>query len=101
MDADLGYAIGNALSRDRTVCAAYGRRFSWEASARQFEGALVTLGAGVSPDQVEAPVRMGALAGSLRRCPAGPGPPPQTAVPRPPARIIAPNAPTPNRKRPG
>src|SRR3546814_14478824 len=25
MDADLGYAIGNALSRDRTVCAAYGR----------------------------------------------------------------------------
>jgi glycosyltransferase involved in cell wall biosynthesis len=40
MDADLTKAIGEALTRDRAACAAYGRSFTWEASARQFLNAL-------------------------------------------------------------
>ena len=40
MDADLTKAIGEALTRDPQACAAYGRSFTWEASARQFLGAL-------------------------------------------------------------
>jgi glycosyltransferase involved in cell wall biosynthesis len=40
MDADLTKAIGEALTRDRDACAAYGRSFTWEASARQFLNAL-------------------------------------------------------------
>ncbi|HVJ03351.1 MAG TPA: glycosyltransferase, partial [Sphingomonas sp.] len=40
MDADLTVAIGQALTKDRTACAEYGRTFTWEASARQFLGAL-------------------------------------------------------------
>jgi glycosyltransferase involved in cell wall biosynthesis len=43
MDADLDLAIASALSRDRGACAAYGRAFSWEASARQFRAALTPL----------------------------------------------------------
>lgn len=41
MREDLGLAIAEALGRDRSVCAAYGRSFSWAASARQFLDALV------------------------------------------------------------
>lgn len=41
LDHDLERAITGALTRDRAACAAYGRRFSWEASARQFLDALV------------------------------------------------------------
>ena len=40
---DLDAAIAAALSRDRADCAAYGRRFSWEASAGQFLDALEPL----------------------------------------------------------
>ena len=40
MDADLTKAIEAALTRDRAACAAYGRSFTWEASARQFLNAL-------------------------------------------------------------
>jgi len=40
MDADLDRAIASALTRDRAACAAYGRSFSWETSARQFRNAL-------------------------------------------------------------
>ena len=40
-DADLGRAIAVALGRDRALCAAYGRSFSWKNSAEQFEAALV------------------------------------------------------------
>jgi glycosyltransferase involved in cell wall biosynthesis len=43
MDEDLTVAIGAALTRDRAACAAYGRSFTWEASARQFLSALVPL----------------------------------------------------------
>ncbi len=43
MDADLGAATALALTRDRAACAAYGRSFSWEASARQFREALEPL----------------------------------------------------------
>ena len=43
LDEDLEAAIAGALTRDRRVCADYGRRFSWEASARQFIDALVPL----------------------------------------------------------
>jgi glycosyltransferase involved in cell wall biosynthesis len=39
-DPDLGYAIERALGSDRAACAAYGRSFSWSASARQFLAAL-------------------------------------------------------------
>ena len=41
MDDDLTAAISRALTKDRAVCAAYGRTFTWEASARQFLSALV------------------------------------------------------------
>jgi glycosyltransferase involved in cell wall biosynthesis len=41
MDPDLGYAIARALDCDRAACAAYGRSFSWAASARQFLAGLV------------------------------------------------------------
>jgi glycosyltransferase involved in cell wall biosynthesis len=41
MEADLTTAIATALTRDRAACAAYGRTFTWEASARQFLNALV------------------------------------------------------------
>lgn len=43
MREDLTCAIADALSRDRSACAAYGRSFSWEASARQFLDALAPL----------------------------------------------------------
>lgn len=43
MDEDLDAAIATALTRDRAVCAAYGQGFTWEASARQFLGALVAV----------------------------------------------------------
>jgi glycosyltransferase involved in cell wall biosynthesis len=41
MDEDLTAAIARALTKDRAACAAYGRTFTWEASARQFLSALV------------------------------------------------------------
>ena len=43
MDANLNRAIASALTRSRTACAEYGRRFSWNESARQFLSALVPL----------------------------------------------------------
>ncbi|MBO9714667.1 glycosyltransferase family 1 protein [Sphingomonas sp.] len=43
MDADLTVAIGEALTKDRAACAAYGRSFTWEASAAQFLHALVQI----------------------------------------------------------
>ncbi|QHL89808.1 glycosyltransferase [Sphingomonas changnyeongensis] len=45
MREDLGAAIAEALTRDRTACAAYGRSFSWEASAAQFLSALAPIAA--------------------------------------------------------
>ncbi len=39
----LDVAIGEALTRDRDACAAYGRSFTWEASAAQFLAALVPI----------------------------------------------------------
>ncbi|WEK45525.1 MAG: glycosyltransferase family 1 protein [Candidatus Andeanibacterium colombiense] len=41
MDPDLDRAIARALTLDREACLAHGRRFTWEASARQFLDALV------------------------------------------------------------
>ncbi|MBS0504617.1 MAG: glycosyltransferase family 1 protein [Proteobacteria bacterium] len=41
-------AIAEALTRDRTACAAYGRSFSWDASARQFLAALAPLPAALA-----------------------------------------------------
>lgn len=41
MREDLDTAIGEALTRKRADCLAYGRSFTWEASARQFLNALV------------------------------------------------------------
>ena len=43
MDEDLDAAIAGALTRDRAQCAAHGRRFTWEASARQFADALAPI----------------------------------------------------------
>lgn len=43
MDGDLDRAILAALERDRSDCAAYGRSFTWEASARQFLEALAPI----------------------------------------------------------
>ena len=43
MDEDLDAAIASAMTRDRSHCAAFGRRFTWHASAGQFESALVPL----------------------------------------------------------
>ena len=40
---DLDTAIAQALTRDRATCAAYGRSFTWEASAGQFLSALVPI----------------------------------------------------------
>lgn len=42
-DEDLTAAIARALTKDRRACADYGRSFTWEASARQFLSALVSL----------------------------------------------------------
>lgn len=44
LDDDLDAAIAAALTRDRRVCADYGRSFTWEASARQFLDGLAPLG---------------------------------------------------------
>ena len=41
MRESLDDAIADALTRNRARCSAYGRSFSWEASARQFLDALV------------------------------------------------------------
>lgn len=43
MDEDLDAAIAAAMTKDRGACAAYGRGFTWEASARQFLNALVSV----------------------------------------------------------
>lgn len=43
MADDLDVAIAQALTRDRADCAAYGRSFTWEASAAQFLAALVPI----------------------------------------------------------
>lgn len=43
MAEDLDAAIAQALTRDRADCAAYGRSFTWEASAAQFLAALVPI----------------------------------------------------------
>lgn len=43
MHEDLDTAIAAALTRNRAACAAYGQSFTWEASARQFLGALVAV----------------------------------------------------------
>lgn len=43
MANDLIDAIAGALTRDRSVCAAYARNFSWSASADQFLAALAPL----------------------------------------------------------
>lgn len=43
MADDLDAAIAEALTRDRAACAAYGRTFTWAASARQFLQALVPI----------------------------------------------------------
>ncbi|WP_404339940.1 glycosyltransferase family 4 protein [Sphingomonas sp. MMS12-HWE2-04] len=40
MSDDLTAAIGAALTKDPEACAAYGRSFTWEASAHQFLNAL-------------------------------------------------------------
>ncbi|MEM8695201.1 MAG: glycosyltransferase family 1 protein [Pseudomonadota bacterium] len=40
LDSDLETAIAGALTRNRETCAAYGARFSWAESARQFLEAL-------------------------------------------------------------
>jgi hypothetical protein len=40
MDADLDRAIAKALTLDSEACFMHGRRFTWEASARQFLEAL-------------------------------------------------------------
>ncbi len=45
MDEHLDLAIAAALTRDRAACAAHGRGFTWQASARQFLAALAPLGA--------------------------------------------------------
>lgn len=44
MSENLGYAISQALERDREECARHGARFSWDAATRQFLDALVTEG---------------------------------------------------------
>ena len=43
MDEDLDRAIAEALTRDPQACAAFGRRFTWAESARQFAGNLVRM----------------------------------------------------------
>ncbi|HEY6815791.1 MAG TPA: glycosyltransferase family 1 protein [Croceibacterium sp.] len=44
LDEDLDVAIGGALACDREACSAYGRSFTWQASAQQFLDALEPLG---------------------------------------------------------
>ena len=44
MAEDLPAAIAAALQRDRAACAAFGRSFTWQASAAQFLDALVPAG---------------------------------------------------------
>ena len=44
MSENLGYAISQALERDREDCARHGAKFSWDAATRQFLDALVTEG---------------------------------------------------------
>ena len=44
MRDDLTLAIGEALRLDPAACAAYGKSFTWEASARQFLEALAPVG---------------------------------------------------------
>jgi len=46
MHIDLETAIAGALIRNRSDCAAYANRFTWAASAEQFEHAVVWLRAG-------------------------------------------------------
>lgn len=46
MNEKLELAIGGALALDRAACAAYADRFSWHASADQFEQAVVLLHSG-------------------------------------------------------
>jgi len=43
IDDDLDVAIAGALSRDRAVCAAFARRFTWANSARQFLDSLAPI----------------------------------------------------------
>jgi len=43
MAEDLDAAIAAALTRSRAACAAYGRRFTWAASAAQFADALAPI----------------------------------------------------------
>jgi glycosyltransferase involved in cell wall biosynthesis len=43
MREDLSDAIAAALTRPRAACAAYAARFTWAASARQFEAALARI----------------------------------------------------------
>jgi glycosyltransferase involved in cell wall biosynthesis len=43
MREELDAAMAEALTRDRAACAAYGRSFSWEASAQQFLDALAVV----------------------------------------------------------
>jgi glycosyltransferase involved in cell wall biosynthesis len=43
MAENLDDAIADALTRDRAACAAYGRTFTWAASAREFLHALVPI----------------------------------------------------------
>lgn len=43
IDADLRVGIAAALTRDRTACAAYARRFTWANSARQFLDSLAPI----------------------------------------------------------
>jgi len=54
MAEDLDLAILIALKKDRSACAAYGRGFTWEASARQFLSALVPLDISVRHDEAMA-----------------------------------------------
>jgi len=44
MHGDLDQAIGEALTRDRAACRAYGQGFTWAKSAHQFLHALVPVG---------------------------------------------------------
>jgi glycosyltransferase involved in cell wall biosynthesis len=48
-DEDLEVAIAAALIKDRAACAAYGRTFTWEASAAQFLDALIARDGDKSP----------------------------------------------------
>ena len=62
MNEDLDQAIAGALACDRAACAAYGRGFSWEASARQFEAGLARIGG-------REPARQASEAGSRESVP--------------------------------